>query len=38
MSPPTNPVRFRTFGWATWVVVLVVVLLTLLAGLLYVAE
>lgn len=32
------PTQVRTFGWATWVVVLVVVLLTLLAGLLYVAE
>ena len=32
------PTQVRTFGWATWVVVLVAVLLTLLAGLLYVAE
>jgi hypothetical protein len=28
----------RTFGWMTWIVVVVVVLLTLVAGLLYVAE
>jgi Sec-independent protein translocase protein TatA len=28
----------RTFGWSTWVVVLVVVALILAAGLLYVAE
>lgn len=33
MSP-----QIRTFGWATWVIVLVVVLLTLLAGLFYVAQ
>ena len=28
----------RTLGWTTWIVVLVVVVLTLVAGLLYVAE
>jgi hypothetical protein len=27
--------EIRTLGWTTWVVVLVIVLLTLLAGLLY---
>lgn len=32
------PTQVRTFGWATWAIVFVVVLLTLLAGLLYVAE
>jgi hypothetical protein len=32
------PAETRTFGWATWVVVLVVVALILVAGLLYVAE
>jgi hypothetical protein len=32
------PAPVRTFGWATWVIVLIVVLLTLLAGLLYLAE
>jgi hypothetical protein len=28
----------RTLGWTVWIVVLVVVVLTLVAGLLYVAE
>jgi hypothetical protein len=32
------PAEIRTFGWATWVVVLVVVAVILAAGLLYVAE
>lgn len=32
------PTRIRTFGWPTWVVVFIVVLLILVAGLLYVAE
>lgn len=32
------PAPIRTLPWNTWIVVLVVVLLTLLAGLLYVAE
>lgn len=32
------PQGIRSFEWTTWVVVLVVVLLTLLAGLLYVGE
>jgi hypothetical protein len=27
----------RAFGWATWAIVLIVVLLTLLAGFLYLA-
>jgi hypothetical protein len=30
--------QVRTFAWATWVLVLVVVVLTLVAGLLFVAE
>jgi hypothetical protein len=30
--------QIRSFGWTTWIVVFVVVLLTLLAGLLYVAQ
>jgi hypothetical protein len=34
----TMPTQVRTFGWATWVIVLIAVLLTLLAGLLYLAE
>jgi hypothetical protein len=32
------PETISTFGWATWVVVLVVMALILAAGLLYVAE
>jgi hypothetical protein len=32
------PAEIRTFGWSTWVVVLIVVALILAAGLLYVAE
>jgi hypothetical protein len=32
------PTQVRTFGWETWVVVLVVVLLVVLAGLLYLFE
>ena len=32
------PTQIRTSGWSTWVIVVVVVLLTLLAGLLYLAE
>jgi hypothetical protein len=28
----------RTIGWTTWVVILVVVVLTLVAGLLYVSQ
>lgn len=32
------PTTVRTFGWARWIVVLVVVALILAAGLLYVAE
>jgi len=32
------PTQVRTIGWETWVVVLVVVLLVVLAGLLYVFE
>jgi hypothetical protein len=28
----------RTLGWTVWIVVMVVVVLTLVAGLLYVAE
>lgn len=32
------PAEIRTFGWPTWVVVLVGVALILAAGLLYVAE
>ena len=30
------PAKIRTFGWATWTVVLIVLTLILLAGLLYV--
>lgn len=32
------PTTVRTFGWGTWIVVLIVVALILAAGLLYVAE
>lgn len=32
------PTQVRTIGWETWVVVLVVVLLVVLAGLLYLFE
>lgn len=30
--------RPRTFGWTTWLIVFVVVLLILVAGILYIAE
>jgi hypothetical protein len=32
------PAQIRTFGSTTWILVLIVVLLTVFAGLLYVAE
>lgn len=34
----TMPTQVRTIGWATWVVVLIIVLLTVLAGLLFLGE
>ena len=32
------PAQVRTFGWSTWVLVVVVLGLVLLAGLLFIAE
>jgi hypothetical protein len=32
------PTTVRTLGWATWTLVLIVVVLILLAGMLYLAE